>query len=148
MKLHKREKDKHGEQGFTLLETIIAVLVMIPMMLTITTLASIVIMYSRGAKTRAEVSAVAQARMEGFRNSIFTDPTLVATDAGGVSEIVNGQNGRRYQVITTITDTTPTMKIITLQVIPQTTENALMAQPVLFVTMRAATSFGDNFSQQ
>src|SRR5205807_9141002 len=74
------------------------------------------------ARDRDLAMAVAQQQMEQYRNLAFNDAGLAATANGGASQtIIRG--GRRYLVLTTITDSnlqngTARTKTIQMRVVP------------------------------
>src|SRR5438445_9887935 len=77
---------------------------------------------SSSARERNLAMAVAQQQMEQYRNLAFNDAGLAATANGGASQtIIRG--GRRYLVLTTITDSnlqngTARTKTIQMRVVP------------------------------
>jgi type II secretory pathway pseudopilin PulG len=127
------------EQGFTLMETAVALVMMMVVSLGVASLFA----YSTNANSNADdrelAMAIAQKRMEWLRTIPFTTQTrqlaysfpnggLAATATAGVIETVTNA-GRPYQVKTVIQDTTvvpagnpdegaPTVKTITLTVTP------------------------------
>jgi type II secretory pathway pseudopilin PulG len=121
-----------GEQGFTLIETSIALVVMMIVGLGAASLFFFAVNYNTGANDRQLAMGVAQQRMEWLRNIAFDSSTrstayasggLADTGAGGVVEtFTNG--GRSYRVVTIITDLNsdpsgnPTLKKITIRVTP------------------------------
>lgn len=121
-----------GEQGFTLIETSVALVVMMIVGLGAASIFSFAINYNTGASDRQLAMGVAQNRMEWLRTIPFDSTTrskaytlggLASTGANGVTEtFTNG--GRSYSVVTTITDLdsdpagNPTLKRITIRVTP------------------------------
>ena len=121
-----------GEQGFTLIETSMALVVMMIVGLGAASLFFFAINYNTGANDRQLAMSVAQQRMEWLRTIPFDSTTrstayasggLAATGASGVTEtFTNG--GRPYTVVTVITDLNsdpsgnPTLKKITIRVTP------------------------------
>jgi len=127
----------HQEQGFTILETAIAMVIMMVAVLASAALFAYSIQNNGGANDRELAMAVAQQQMEALRNVTFTDSSLTATATNGVTTTVT-QAGRQYTVVTTITDSNtvnslPTMKTIAMQVTP--TSSALGS--VSLLTQRA-----------
>lgn len=130
-----------SERGFTLIETAIALVVMLIVGLGAASLFFFAASNNIGANDREMAMAVAQKRMEWLRNMPLNETTrttaysypnggLQATSAQGVSETTTS-GGRPYQVTTTITDLDtdtdgtatsnaipPTVKIITVRVTP------------------------------
>jgi type II secretion system protein I len=110
----------HQERGFTILETAIAMVIMMVAVLASASLFAYSIKNNGGANDRELAMAVAQQQMEELRNVSFTDSSLTAT--AGVTTTVT-RAGRQYRVATTITNSNtvngqPTMKTITIQVTP------------------------------
>jgi type II secretory pathway pseudopilin PulG len=145
-----------GERGFTLIETAIALVVMMIVGLGAAALFFFASNYNSGASDRQLAMGVAQKRMEWLRDIPFTSTTrtlayaqggLAATGANGVTETF--ENGsRRYTVVTTITDLAsdaggrPTLKQITLRVTPQGPASTLGT--VTLTSIRATTVLGTN----
>ncbi|HKQ99639.1 MAG TPA: type II secretion system protein [Pyrinomonadaceae bacterium] len=133
--------NRSSERGFTLIETAIALVIMLIVGLGAASLFFFAASNSIGAGDRQLSMAVAQKRMEWLRNmpldetartTAYSYPNggLMATSAQGVTETASS-GGRPYQVTTTITDvdtdtedtTTSnaipaTLKVITVQVRP------------------------------
>jgi Tfp pilus assembly protein PilV len=133
----KRLLADHQEQGFTILETAIAMVIMMVAVLASASLFAYSIQNNSGANDRELAMAVAQQQMEELRNVSFTDSSLTATATNGVTTTVT-RAGRQYAVVTTITDSNlvnslPTMKTIAIRVTP--TSGALGS--VSLLTQRA-----------
>jgi type II secretory pathway pseudopilin PulG len=135
----KRASLRSGDSGFTILETAIALVILMIIGLGIASL----FLFATQANTRAddrELSiAIAQKRMEWLRSIPFTTQTrsvafsypnggLAATSTSGVTETVQSA-GRSYEINTVITDLSfvpagnpdsgaPTSKTIRLSVTP------------------------------
>ena len=101
-----------GQQGFTLLESAIALVILMIIGLGIASLFTYAIKANSGADDRELAMAIAQKRMEWLRTIPFTTQTrhlaysfpnggLEVTAAGGVNETVTSA-GRRYIVNTVI----------------------------------------------
>ena len=125
-------KRRAAEQGFTLIETSIALVVMMIVGLGAASLFFFAINYNTGASDRQLAMGVAQKRMEWLRTIPFDKTTrnkdyalggLAATGADGVTETFTNA-GRSYQVVTVITNLdadpsgNPTLKKITIRVTP------------------------------
>ena|SRR5215213_716346 len=150
-------KPRTGERGFTLIETSIALVVMMIVGLGAAALFFFASNYTSGASDRQLAMGVAQKRMEWLRDIPFTATTrtlayaqggLASTGANGVTETF--ENGsRRYGVVTTITDLAtdaggrPTLKKITLRVTPLGPKSTL--GPVTLTSIRSTTVLGPNF---
>ena len=143
-----------GEQGFTLIETSIALVVMMVVGLGAASLFFFAVNYNTGSSDRQLAMGVAQQRMEWLRNITFDSTTrvkaytsggLADTGAGGVTQtFTNG--GRNYTVVTTIVDldkdpaNNPTLKQITIRVTPQGGGTSLGS--VTLTTVRATVVKG------
>ncbi|HEY6232739.1 MAG TPA: hypothetical protein VIW64_15860 [Pyrinomonadaceae bacterium] len=133
-----------GEQGFTLLETTIALVVMMVMALAVVSLFVFAIGYNAGANDRALGLAIAQQRMERLRKTPWTDAAL---NAGTVNETATS-SGRTYNLTTTICNTadcggSATSKIITVQVAPSSSNSQWSRTAATIITRRSAPSVGD-----
>lgn len=131
------------EGGFTLMEVIVA----LSMMLVAGLGVGSVFLYSMGNNTgsgeRALAMAVAQQRVERLRSVKFD---LVASENATVVSA-----GRSYAVVTTVTvvdtdadDGKDTLKNVVVQVTPQNSHEEWATDPVVLRTQRAALTLGDN----
>ena len=153
-----------GERGFTLVETAIALLIMMIASVGIVSLFTYAIQYNAGAKDREMSMAVAQKRMEWLRGIPYTTTTrglayrypttanptsggLAATAAAGVTETAT-LTGRSYTVVTKIvnaggvTDANSKVKTITITVTPVGATSGLGR--VTVVTQRSILMTGTN----
>ena len=110
-------KNNRQEKGFTLVETVSALLVMMIGGLGICAVFAYAIKNNTGSRDRALALAVAQQQMERYRQMKFIDAELTAQAA--TTETVTSADSRTYTVRTTITETTPSMKTIKIEVTPQ-----------------------------
>jgi Tfp pilus assembly protein PilV len=161
---HRRVAARRGEGGFTLIETAIAMLIMMAASVSVVGLFTYAIKYNTGAKDRELSMAVAQKRIEWLRAIPFNDTTrgvayhypdagnltsggLASTAATGVTETTTVA-GRNYTVVTTITnaggvaDNVSTVKTIKVQVTPVGADTGLGR--VTLVTRRSTLSTGAN----
>lgn len=134
--------DKSNEQGFTLLETSIALVVMMVVTLATGSLFVYAVNYNSGAGDRAAALAVAQQRIERMRRTAWDDDLL--TTPTTTETVINA--GRRYTVVTTVClDSTcggsDTLKIITISVSP-ISANGWANAPATITTRRSAPSVG------
>jgi Tfp pilus assembly protein PilV len=142
--------DRQSEQGFTLIETSIALVVMMVVGLG----AASLFFYALGANTTArdrELSmAVAQQQMERLRSTEFLqlEPTVTALGGASKTEV---SAGRSYTVATTIANTfagNNTQKTITVQVTPAGTTALAGVQRVFggvtLITVRSSTAVGQH----
>jgi prepilin-type N-terminal cleavage/methylation domain-containing protein len=118
----KLQRKASREAGFTLLETSIAMVLLAIAGLGVASCFFFAAKNNSSARDRELSMAVAQQQMEQFRNVAFNDATLNATAANGVSSTIT-RAGRRYAVLTTITDTnvqngTARTKTIQIRVTP------------------------------
>ena len=138
----------HDARGFTLLETSIALVVMMVVALG----AASLFVYAVGANTTArdrELSmAVAQQQMERLRNASFSNLEATVAETGGAAKTVPS-GGRQYSVTTAIAETVAgdaSRKTITVQVTPQgstaTTGIQRIFGGVTLVTHRATNALG------
>jgi Tfp pilus assembly protein PilV len=120
-----RLRSDEGERGFTLVETTIALVIMMIVMLGSASLFAFSIFNNTSGSDRTQTIAVAQQTLETLRNAQFssagTDSSLIAgppvtqnVTRGGL----NGSGARPYTIVSTVVDTTPTLKTITVVVTP------------------------------
>lgn len=140
--LHKRktkQSDAEHESGFTLIETVIALVIMMVAALSIISLFVYAIKYNSGANKRAVATAVAQQRAERLRSTAFTDIVTVAAES-----VASG--GFTFNVATNVANTTATLKTIRIVVTPQAGDAAWTATPISLTTQRSAIVVG-SYSQ-
>lgn len=114
-----------GERGFTLIETSIALLIMMIVMLGSASLFAFSVFNNTSGSDRAQTLAVAQQTLETLRSARFsTVGTDSVLNAGTITQNnvmrggLNGSGARPYTIVSTIVDTTPTIKTITVTVTP------------------------------
>ena len=117
----RKRESRRSELGFTLMETTIALVILMVVGLGAASLFVYAASNTSTANDRQLAMAVAQQRIEALRAVLFTDPTLAAT-AGTDTNVTSA--GRTYGVRTIITDSNvvsgqPTRKTITVRVTPQ-----------------------------
>ncbi len=100
-----------GERGFTLLETTIALVIMLIVALGAATVFSYAIGYGSASQDRAQALALAQKEVEKWRTTAFVN--VVTTAA-----VTDNSMGRPFTVETSVVNTTTTMKTITVTVKP------------------------------
>ncbi len=123
--LHKGQRlayQPSDARGFTLLETVIAMLLMTVVGLGIASVFAYAASNTVNAADREMAMAVAQQRIEQLANVAFTDTTLIATPAAGVATTVT-RAGRIHLIVTTIADSNiingnATIKRVTIKVTP------------------------------
>ena len=111
----RRPMCRRGEAGFTLLETMIALVLMMIAALGAASVFSYSINYNSGGSDRLVALAIAQEQLERIRSGQFNSTTTDSILNGGT--LVQGglvRNGKRYVLTTTIDDdpTTPDPDII------------------------------------
>jgi Tfp pilus assembly protein PilV len=139
---------KYGEQGFTLIETAIALVVMMVVGLGAASLFFFAVKANSRGRDRELSMAVAQQQMEILRNSKFDNLDATVTTFGGANRtVITG--GRQYNLVTTITDTVAgddTQKTVKVQVTPRGATGAAAVTQVfggvVLVTLRSTSSLG------
>ena len=132
-------RTQRQEKGFTLMETAIALLVMMIGGLGICAVFAFAIRNNTGSRDRAAAIAVAQQQMERYRNLTFLDAGLTAMPA---TTTTVESAGRTYQVRTAITDTTSSLKTITIQVTPMLNSDPWALGSVQISVQRSAFALG------
>ncbi len=134
-----------NEHGFTLIETSIAMMIMMIAGLGVLSLFTYSIGYNSGGNDRAVAISVAQQQIEQLRSVQFTDSILnVSTATVLTPDTIS--NGRTYRVTRTVTGSNndssgnPTLKTITIRVDP--TSSGWAGFPVILRTIRSTTSKG------
>ena len=134
--------DKSSEQGFTLLETSIALIVMMVVTLATGSLFVYAVKYNTGSGDRSAALAIAQQRIERMRRTNWDD-ALLAT-ASTTETVINA--GRSYTVVTTVCSTadcggSDTLKIISVSVAPISV-NQWANTPAVITTRRSSPAVG------
>ena len=135
--------DRSREQGFTLLETSIALIVMMVVTLATGSLFVYAVKYNSGSGDRSAALAIAQQRIERMRRTDWSD-ALLSTDSTTTETVINA--GRSYTVVTTVCSTSTcggsdTLKIITVDVSP-VSANQWANTPATITTRRSSPSVG------
>lgn len=136
-----------NEKGFTLLETSIALVILLVAGLGVVSLFTYSIRFNSGGDDRAMAVSIAQEQVEQLRSVKFDDAILNVT-VGNVVATNTARNGRTYQVSKTVTGSNnnvsgnPTMKTITIRVDP--TSPGWAGFPVIIRTVRSDLSGGVN----
>jgi Tfp pilus assembly protein PilV len=142
-------QDKHGERGFTLVETTISMVVMMIAGLAVSSLFVFSVQNNVGGGDRALAMAVAQQQLEQLRSVEYDDTTL--TVGTTTSAVRNGSRG--YSVVKTIAletnaDTSSKqLKRITLVVTPTNGAPSWTRSSVTLVSLRSSLASG-NFAVQ
>jgi Tfp pilus assembly protein PilV len=127
------------EKGFTLVETATALLVMMIGGLGICAVFTYAIKNNTGSRDRAVATAVAQQEMERYRQVTFLDPLLTAKAATSVTVT---SADRAFTVTTQITDTTTSLKTVTIDVTPQLSSDPWALGTVRVSVQRSAFALG------
>jgi Tfp pilus assembly protein PilV len=136
-----------GERGFTLIETVVSLVIMMIVGLGAASLFMYAVRNNSGAADRAVAIAIAQQRMERLRNVNFDDATL---NVGTTNTTVTSA-GRGYRVQTIICNTaacggSATLKKITVQVTPTSAGTVWASNSVTIISLRS-TPVGGQFVQ-
>lgn len=134
--LRAKKEGKKNERGFTLIETCIALIVMMVAALAAGSLFIYAVNYNSGANDRAVALAIAQQRMEKLRKSSF-DEVVSSSDAD-----VESAN-RHFSVDVTVTGTT--LKSITVTVTPKGVGASWVNNPVIVMSQRSTTATGSYY---
>ena len=129
------------QDGFTLLETAVAMVVMMIGGLGIAAVFAYAVKNNTGSRDRVVAIAIAQQEIERLRSLNFNDAALNATPTTVVPTTVQN-GGRSYQLRTTIVNTTPTVKTIRVLVTPVSGSDAWAVRSVSVSTERAAFTLG------
>jgi len=135
----KLKTKQRQEKGFTLMETATALLVMMIGGLGICAVFAYAIKNNTGSRDRAAAIAVAQQQMERYRQVTFLDAALTA---GPTTTATVESAGRTYQVRTTITNTTTSLKTVTIEVTPLLSSDPWALGSVRVSVQRSAFSLG------
>ena len=139
-----QNKTPNGQSGFSLLETTIALVVMMVGALACSSLFVFSLQNNVGGSERALAMAVAQQQLEQLRSVSYEDTTL---NAGTTTTTVR-KGERNYTVQRTIVDETNNsgpakqLKLITITVTPQTAGANWMRTPVVLVSQRSTLAAG------
>lgn len=130
-----------GERGFTLVETAIAMIVLMVAGLATTTLFVYATKYNVGANDRAVAQAIAQRQMESLRKTTYDNLAAATSTVTSV--------GRNFTVdVAVCNDGTAacggstSVKRVTVTVTPANAGSAWARRPVTLITLRSATTFG------
>jgi Tfp pilus assembly protein PilV len=154
------KRARRGEAGFTLLETVIAMIVMMTVGLGASALFLYSITNNSAAGARSQAIAVAQQQVEQLRSVDWDDPLLAATANPVVTNVTTGGgagNGvaderHRFVVTKTVTAQNPvpaagggnrmTTKLITITVAPVVNNAPWAAAAVTITTVRSTLQRG------
>jgi prepilin-type N-terminal cleavage/methylation domain-containing protein len=134
-----------NQKGFTLIETSIAMVIMMVAGLGVISLFTYSIGFNSGGNDRAVAISIAQQHIEQLRSVKFTD-AILNVSAATVLAPDTISNGRTYRVTRTVTGSNndvsgnPTLKTITIRVDPVSPGWA--GFPVILRTIRSTTTKG------
>ena len=134
----------NGEGGFTLIETSIAMVVMMVAALACSSLFVFSIQNNVGGSERALAMAVAQQQLEQIRSVTYEDSTLNA----GTTNVTVNTGGRTYNVQRVVADdlntdnSTKKLKRVTITVTPQAAGPNWTRTPVVLVSYRSTLASG------
>jgi len=140
-------QDQKRDCGFTLIETCIAMVILMIVACGVLPLGVYALKYNSAAAIRAGAVTAAQRKLEQLRASSFTSCT-------SSSEVTIGPtDSQTYTVDVTVTDVTTTLKNITITVTPQgrstsggvySGNDGWMRGQVVIYTKRTTSSTGSN----
>lgn len=139
-----KTKNSKGQQGFTLMETSIAMVVMMVGALAIASLFVFSTQNNVGGSERALAMAVAQQQLEQIRSVSYEDTTLdVGTTTSTVQSAQRNYTVQRTVAQETNADNSPKqLKRITITVTPQTGGPNWLSTPVVLVSLRSTLASG------
>ena len=135
---------KQMERGTTLIETAVALVILMVVGVGVVTAFTYSIGYNSLGNDRGLALSIAQQQMEQLRVAQFTDQIVNVTGTPVTSDITN--NGRSFRITKTITGSnndnkgSPTLKTITIRVDPINPAGF----PVVLQTLRTATIKGSH----
>jgi Tfp pilus assembly protein PilV len=129
----KRISKISGEEGFTLIETVLALLLGMIITLSTASLFYFAVRFNSAAEERSRAMAVAQEEIERLRTLTFTE--LDNSTLAPQTQRTITHAGNSYTIQTTIT--AGPLRTITVNVTPQSGNGAWSVQPVQLVTMRS-----------
>jgi len=146
MDLKRPIKDKKkNERGFSLIEVMIAFVVMMVASLAVGAVFFYSVQNNVGGSERALAMGVAQQQLEQLRSVSFNDSSLVA----GTTTFNNIQTGQnQFYVVRTVVDetnannTAKLLKRITITVTPQSAGGNWIRTPVVLVSYRSSLAQG------
>src|SRR5213593_2804650 len=145
----KRGASANNQRGFTLLEIMIAFVLMMIVTLGAASLFVYAINYNSGAYDRTLAHAVAQRQMESLRRTPFDS---LVTPAQPEPDVTSG--GRQFSIVTTVCADaaagcggSATLKKVTIQVTPQGAGPNWVRGSVLVETLRATSTTGVYFQK-
>ncbi len=140
------KRGAEGERGFTLIETTIALVVMMVIGLAVASLFVYAVKFNSGANDRLLALAIAQQRMERLRKTPFFD-TAFSTPSSTETVI---SADKSYSVETTVCSSSTcggssTLKLITIKVTPVAASGQWSGTPIAITWQRATPAVGSYF---
>jgi Tfp pilus assembly protein PilV len=143
-----KKQDHKEDRGFTLIETCIAMVMLMIVVCGVLPVGVYALKYNSAAAIRAGAVTAAQRKLEQLRASSFTSCT-------SSSEVVaiGSADSQSYTVDVTVTDVTTTLKNITITVTPQgrstsggvySGNDGWMRGQIVIYTKRTTSSTGSN----
>ena len=133
-----------SQGGFTLIETSVALLLMMIAGLSIASVFSFAVNYNKGANGRAGAQALAQRQMEFLRKSAY-DQVVPST------QVVTRAN-LTYSVVTAVCNDgsvacggSTSVKRVTVTATPRSAGTGWASRPVVLVTLRSNTALGSYY---
>lgn len=140
--------DAPGERGFTLIEVVIALVILMIVSIGVVPLFFYSITNNSGANDRAITLAVAQRELEKLRDTPFA--SIATTNATGTTSTVTSA-GRSYTVVSVVCgdatcdpNSSATLRTIRMTVTPQGAGPGWVRTPVTVVTQRSSLLIGAN----
>ena len=109
-------KNKKNELGFSLLEALVAIVIMLVVLLGVFSVFTYAIIYNTGNNTRSQALSVLQREVELIRSYKFT-PTVTDSEMTGgekAAKYVNAADGTNYKVVVKVDDDPSTAAIDTV----------------------------------
>lgn len=140
------KQQRSQQSGFTLVETVIALLILMVVFLGAASLFAYSIRYNTGADDRALALALAEQRLEQLRVLPFNDAALNQTPNNGndgVQEAPDPKHGgRTFRVTKFVKNEGTGVKLITIVVLPRSVNGRWAQQAVTVRTRRTTTASG------
>jgi type II secretory pathway pseudopilin PulG len=148
----RKDTMKKSESGFSLIEAIIAILLMTISALGVTSLFAFAVSYNKNNSNRTQALVIAQKKVEELRTAIFSTAFTDTALNGGTqaTQTITDVNGKRYSLILSIDDDPFTVGIqtnaatkikeITVTVLPVGSNTWVTAAQTSIVTRRTRSS--------
>ena len=142
----RRTTARRGDEGFTLVETSIALMILLIVSLSVAGLFVYAVKNNTGGENRVLAAAVAQQHLERLRDVPFDNLAAAVTATGGSPKTVS-TGSRNFTVVTTITNGpnvsgVPRIKTITVSVTPVAAGSAWNGGTFTLTTQRSSLANG------